>query len=138
MYLGVLPNIFQHSELVGKYCYKLKPWSSTHAMIVNEKYMKKIVSWTWREDIKDAYDARHRTCEEAYATHPIIFRQFDSPSDIRSSQTHAPNYIRDLPVHIAGWYAVNIGTGLPHFSMLLLIILFITYYISKMGWITVD
>jgi hypothetical protein len=110
LYLGVLPNIWsESSERIGKYMYKCKPWSCTHAMIINEGYMKKMSEWTFGETGKDAIDWRHRTCERAYSFHPQAIKQCESPSDIRATQIPAPNFIRDMPVNSASWYARNVG-----------------------------
>jgi hypothetical protein len=113
MYLGVLPNIwFEKSTRVGNHVYKLKPWACTHAMIVSSKYMKEIVSWKFNESGKDAYDWRHRKNENSYSFHPQAFKQYDSPSDIRNVQIPAPNFMRDLPLNLTSWYALNIGASL--------------------------
>lgn len=110
LYLGVLPNIWSEtSERKGKYMYKCKPWSCTHAMIINEDYMKKMSEWTFGEKGKDAIDWRHRKCERAYSFHPQAMKQCESPSDIRASQIPAPHFIRDMPVNSASWYARNVG-----------------------------
>jgi GR25 family glycosyltransferase involved in LPS biosynthesis len=114
VYLGVLPNIwFEKSERVGPHMYRMKPWACTHAMIVNEAYMKEIVQWKFTRYGKDAYDWRHRKCERAFAFHPQAIKQFDSPSDIRT-QMPTPTFLRDLPLNAASWYALNIGISLGH------------------------
>lgn len=123
MYLGVLPNIWiEKSQRVGKYIYKLKPWACTHAMIVNENYMKEIVTWKFLETAgKDAYDWRHRKCERAFAFHPQAIKQYDSPSDIRNVQLSVPAVFRDLPINLASWYALNIGSSLGQSVCVLLV-----------------
>ena len=115
VYLGVLPNIwYEKSVRTGKHMYKIKPWSCTHAMILNEEYMKKVVSWKFSHTGKDAYDWRHRKCENAYAFHPQAFKQLESPSDVGHFQMNVSGSIRDLPVNFASWYALNIGVSLGH------------------------
>lgn len=124
VYLGVLPNIwFEKSVRTGKHIYKVKPWACTHAMILNEDYMKEIVSWKFFGNGLDAIDRRHRKCEKAYAFHPQAFKQIESPSDIR----HANNIsgpIRDLPVNIASWYALNVGSSVGQSFLIFAVIVF--------------
>jgi len=115
IYFGVLPNIwFEKSVKVGQHMYKMKPWACTHAMLVSRAYMEEIVSWKFIEGGKDAYDWRHRKCTAAYAFHPQALKQFESPSDIRSVQLPTPGFLRDMPVNMASWYALNIGISLAH------------------------
>jgi hypothetical protein len=115
VYLGVLPNIwFEKSVRVGKHMYRMKPWACTHAMILNESYMKDVVTWKYSVEGKDAYDWRHRKCKDAYAFHPQALKQFDSPSDIPHTQVPAPAFLRDLPINAASWYALNVGVSLGH------------------------
>jgi hypothetical protein len=113
VYFGVLPNIwFEKSVRTGKHLYKMKPWACTHAMVLSESYMKKVINWSFGGTGKDAYDWRHRKCESAYAFHPQAFKQIESSSDIRSNQMQVSGPIRDLPVNLASWYALNIGASL--------------------------
>lgn len=115
VYLGVLPNVWcEKSVRVGKFMYRLRPWACTHAMILSEAYMRQVASWTFVEEGKDAYDWRHRSCEHAYAFHPQAFKQYESPSDIRATQLPAPPVLRDMPLNVASWYALNIGVSLGH------------------------
>jgi len=113
MFLGVLPNIWTaNSERVGRRVYKLAPWACTHAYIISEPYMRIVAHWTFKQDGPDAIDWRFRSCPRAYAVHPQIFKQYDSPSDIRSLQLPAPAFLRDLPVNAASWYALHVGASL--------------------------
>jgi hypothetical protein len=115
LYLGVTPNVwFEKSTRSGKYIYRMKPWCCTHAMIVSEKYMKEIVTWNFVGDGKDAYDWRHRTNEHAYSLHPQLFKQYESPSDIRNIQLPVPDVLRDVPNSFLSWYALNVNYSLIH------------------------
>ena len=132
MYLGVLPNIwFEKSIRVGKYIYRMKPWACTHAMIVSQNYMKEIVNWKFVEEAgKDAYDWRHRKNQRAYSFHPQAFKQYESPSDIRNVQLSVPGFMRDLPLNLASWYALNIGSSLGQ-SMCVLFVGALTLSMAK-------
>jgi hypothetical protein len=124
IYLGVMPNVWSEStNVVGKHLYKMKPWSCTHAMILNEDYMKEIITWKFSKFIeKDAYDWRHRKCSQAFTVHPQLIKQLESASDVRNFQIPIPNgikFLRDAPTKFISFYARYIK-----FSMLNIICVF--------------
>jgi hypothetical protein len=128
IYLGVMPNVWSESTApIGKHLYKMRPWSCTHAMILNEAYMKEIVSWKFSSFVKkDAYDWRHRKCEKAYTVHPQLIKQSESPSDIRNFQIPVPNslkFLRDAPIKLVSWYARYVKTSILTITLISLLIL---------------
>lgn len=125
IYLGVVPNVWLHtSERVGKYVYKLNPYAQTHAMILNEEYMKEIVSWTFDGT---PYDHMHRSCDSAYAIHPQIFIQSNSNSDlsIERNQLNVPNSRINILISLCSWYALHIGENVALFFLVFSIIVLI-------------
>jgi hypothetical protein len=126
VYLGVLPNVWHEKSIrTGKHLYRVKPWSCTHAMIIHENYMREIVKWRYLGKGADAIDRRHRKCEKAYAFHPQAFKQIESPSDIRHNSYNFTGPIRDLPVNLASWYALNIGVSLGQSLIVFAVIVFL-------------
>jgi hypothetical protein len=98
-------------------------------MIISADYMKEIVSWKFYGKGLDAIDRRHRKCEKAFAFHPQAFKQVDSPSDIRA-QTNIHGPIRDIPVSVASWYALNIGSSLGQ-SMVIFAVIVLTMSLTS-------
>ena len=120
MYLGVMPNIWtEKSTRTGRQLYRLHPWACTHAYVINTDYMHEVAGWTFKQSGHDAIDWRYRECRRAYACHPQVFKQYESPSDIRSVQLPVPAFLRDVPVNAASWYALNVGASLSQTLLVL-------------------
>lgn len=113
IYLGVVPNVWSaRSRRLGKRMYHTQPWACTHAYLMSAGYAREVARWSFREDGKDAIDWRFRDCPRAFAFHPQAFKQYESPSDIRTVQLPVPGFLRDTPVNMLSWYALNVGVSL--------------------------
>jgi hypothetical protein len=113
IFLGVVPNVWSaRSQRAGKHLYRTQPWACTHAYIMSAAYAREVGSWRFRVDGKDAIDWRYRDCPRAFAFHPQAFKQYESPSDIRNVQLPVPAFLRDTPINMLSWYALNVGISL--------------------------
>jgi hypothetical protein len=127
MYFGVLPNWWtSNSKRIGKLVYKLQPWACTHAYIINESYMKEVSTWSYTGT---AIDKMYRSCKNAFAIQPQVFKQRNSPSDIDHFVTPCPDFLRDIPVNFSGWYALNVG--ISGMNLLFVCIIFLAILNAK-------
>jgi len=129
-YLGVLPEIRNHStKHITDNIYKLSG-ICTHAYVIHRRLMEKLINMKY---IGITIDYLFIQLDSCYAVYPTLFYQGLSDSDITTNKIYSSiknKNIIELYYNIQEKYAYYIGTPLISLKMIIFIILSFLFYIK--------